>query len=216
VGELGELPWEWLFDPNTKRLFALTHRTSLTRWKQPNTPPPPSSIPPRTLRVAINAETVNEEVLALARDLGASSGVETCVGHSGNEPAKPAQVAVCFDHKLHVREIPPGACLIVIDGVRTQASAALSRAPAFIALPENMPAVSRSLFISSLTQHLAQGAPVDIAVSASRRKLAEREGIESLTWALPVLTVSRQLAPLVTPTNRTAVQFTFRSLRRAL
>jgi hypothetical protein len=68
VGELDEHPWEWLFDPETKRFLALTYRTSLTKWKQPSAPPRPSSIPPRTLRVTINAETVDEDVLALARD----------------------------------------------------------------------------------------------------------------------------------------------------
>jgi tetratricopeptide (TPR) repeat protein len=121
--EIADLPWEWLFDPETERFLSLSNRATLSRWITSDNIHPPETPALRTLQVSVQADVVDEEVLSLVRAIGADPAVEV---HVETVARRTAQVVIALSDV----PIPPTAKLVIV--AKTPGRAILSDLPPVI------------------------------------------------------------------------------------
>lgn len=214
---LAALPWELLRDPERERFVTLSVRTPMSRARLSNgtasaTTPIQRSIERSNLRVTMLAQHLDEADLRLTSRIGTDPRIDIHVNDHANLTSHPE-----LPHLLIVGErdegdatgvepltIPAPIPLVVLTRGNAAASPIATGVGAEVVLPGTMGAEARQTFLVHLTASLAGGHPVDGAVAAARRAVADEHSVAALDWAEPVLVAAQPSQPIVVPVRRAA------------
>lgn len=210
---LAALPWELLRDPERERFLSLSVRTPVSRSTVADTTSGATTTPPLergNLRVTWLADLVEERALRVTSAIGADARVDVRVSDAAGlaTRAERPHVLILDVTDDEAPTIPSGIPLVVMAGIagngaKPPATGGGDRAEVMV--PGTMHPEAQETFAVRLAAALADGQPLDAAVAAARRAVADAHSVAGLDWAEPVFVAAQPSRPLVAPERSAAV-----------